>query len=319
MSGDKPIVLLRGKHLPPSLVVRIEAQFNSVRLWETGDEEAWLATHGAKVAALVTSGNPLMAVPATLLDRLPNLQVICSNGVGYDAIDVQSAEARGVQVSNTPDVLNDCVADLGMALLLNIARQIPQADRYTRAGEWQRKGRFVPTTKVGGKVCGIVGPGNIGQALAKRAEAFGMEIHYYSRAPKPALNWTCHDSLLSLASAADFLVLTLPGGARTHHIVNADVLAALGPQGYLINVARGTVVDEQALISALQNGIIAGAGLDVFEHEPAVPQALLALENVVVTPHIASSTVETMQAMMDLVLANLTAWSEGKPLLTRVV
>jgi lactate dehydrogenase-like 2-hydroxyacid dehydrogenase len=311
-------VLIKGKFLPPQLIENIEQSFTAFRLWEAEDEAAFLAEQGTEIDILVTSGNAVMGAPAALIAALPNLKAICSNGVGYDSIDTEAARSRGIVVTNTPEVLNDCVADLGMALLLDVARRISEADRFTRAGHWAQ-GRFPLSSKIGGKVCGIVGLGNIGQAVARRAQAFDMQIHYYNPRSRPDVPYTRHESLVDLAQRADFLVLTLPGGAATRHIINADVLQALGPEGYLINIARGSVVDQQALVAALETGRIAGAGLDVFEQEPQVPDALRQRDNVVITPHIASSTRETMAAMADLVFENMLAFSRGEPVLTRVV
>jgi len=311
-------VLIKGKFLPPQLIENIEQSFTAFRLWEAEDEAAFLAEQGTEIDILVTSGNAVMGAPAALIAALPNLKAICSNGVGYDSIDTEAARSRGIVVTNTPEVLNDCVADLGMALLLDVARRISEADRFTRAGYWAQ-GRFPLSSKIGGKVCGIVGLGNIGQAVARRAQAFDMQIHYYNPRSRPDVPYTRHESLVDLAQRADFLVLTLPGGAATRHIINADVLQALGPEGYLINIARGSVVDQQALVAALETGRIAGAGLDVFEQEPQVPDALRQRDNVVITPHIASSTRETMAAMADLVFENMLAFSRGEPVLTRVV
>ncbi|KAA5931023.1 2-hydroxyacid dehydrogenase [Pantoea sp. Bo_2] len=311
-------VLIKGKFLPPELIENIENAFTAFRLWEAEDEAAFLTEQGADIDILVTSGNAVMGAPAALIAALPNLKAICSNGVGYDSIDTEAARSRGIVVTNTPEVLNDCVADLGMALLLDVARRISEADRFTRAGYWSQ-GRFPLSSKIGGKVCGIVGLGNIGQAVARRAQAFDMQIHYYNPRSRPDVPFTRHESLVALAQQADFLVLTLPGGAATRHIINADVLQALGPQGYLINIARGSVVDQQALVASLETGQIAGAGLDVFEQEPQVPDALRQRDNVVITPHIASSTRETMAAMADLVFENMLAIARGEPALTRVV
>lgn len=311
-------VLIKGKFLPPQLIENIETSFTAFRLWEADDEAAFLAEQGADIDMLVTSGNAVMGAPAALIAALPNLKAICSNGVGYDSIDTEAARSRGIVVTNTPEVLNDCVADLGMALLLDVARRISEADRFTRAGHWSQ-GRFPLSSKIGGKVCGIVGLGNIGQAIARRAQAFNMQIHYYNPRSRPDVPYIRHKSLVALAQQADFLVLTLPGGAATRHIINAGVLQALGPQGYLINIARGSVVDQQALVEALETGQIAGAGLDVFEQEPQVPDALRQRDNVVITPHIASSTRETMAAMADLVFENMLAFARGEPVLTRVV
>lgn len=311
-------VLIKGRFLPPQLIENIERTFTAFRLWEAEDEAAFLAEQGAKIDMLVTSGNAVMGASAALIAALPNLKAICSNGVGYDSIDIEAARSRGIVVTNTPEVLNACVADLGMALLLDVARRISEADRFTRAGHWAQ-GRFPLSRKIGGKVCGIVGLGNIGQAVARRAQAFDMVIHYYNPRSRPDLPYVRHDSLVALAQQADFLVLTLPGGAATRHIINAEVLQALGPQGYLINIARGSVVDQQSLLQALESGGIAGAGLDVFEQEPQVPEALRQRDNVVITPHIASSTHETMAAMADLVFENLLAFARDKPVLSRVV
>ena len=311
-------VLIKGKFLPPRLIANLEATFTTFRLWEAEDQDAWLAEFGPKIDAIVTSGNAVMGASAELIQQLPHLKAICSNGVGFDSIDIEAARARGIVVTNTPEVLNECVADLGMALLLDIARRVSESDRFTRAGKWNQ-GRFPLSTKIGGKVCGIVGLGNIGQAVAKRAAAFGMDIHYYTPRSRPDVPYIRHDSVLSLAQQADFLVLTLPGGAATRHVINTEVLQALGPKGYLINIARGSVVDEEALIQALESGQIAGAGLDVFEQEPQVPEALRQRDNVVITPHIASNTEETMGAMADLVFENLLAFAQGEAVLTRVV
>lgn len=311
-------VLIKGKFLPPQLIENIEKTFTAFRLWEAEDEAAFLAEQGADIDMLVTSGNAVMGAPAALIAALPNLKAICSNGVGYDSIDTEAARSRGIVVTNTPEVLNDCVADLGMALLLDVARRISEADRFTRAGHWSQ-GRFPLSSKIGGKVCGIVGLGNIGQAVARRAQAFDMAIHYYNPRSRPDVPYTRHESLVALAQQADFLVLTLPGGAATRHIINAEVLQALGPQGYLINIARGSVVDQQALVDALETGQIAGAGLDVFEQEPQVPDVLRQRDNVVITPHIASSTRETMAAMADLVFDNMLAFARGESVLTRVM
>lgn len=319
MVTERLNVLIVGKQLPQHLMDSVEKHHRVYKLWEANDKDAWLKEIGKNIQAVLTSGNPVMGASKALIDQLPNLEIICSNGVGYDPIDIETARQRGIIVTNTPKVLNNCVADLGMALLLNVARRVSEAERYARAGKWLSQGRFGMSTSLGGKVCGIVGLGNIGKNIAKRAQAFDMDIHYYNPVAEAGLNYTRHDTLIDLARQADFLVLTLPGGEATRHIINSEVLEALGNTGYLINMARGTVVDEQALIHALSHNIIAGAGLDVFEHEPRIPDALLSMDNVVITPHIASSTQETTKAMADLVFANLTAFAQGKPVLTRVV
>ncbi|MDB5859218.1 MAG: 2-hydroxyacid dehydrogenase [Ramlibacter sp.] len=253
-------------------------------------------------------------VPSALMDRLPALEIISIMGVGYDKVDVPAAIARKVPVTHTPDVLNDEVADLALGLMLSVARRIPQADRYVRESQWLHKGAMPLARKMSGARLGIVGLGRIGKAIAKRAEGFGMTIAYTGRNQQKGVAYPYHATPKALAAEVDFLVVITPGGEGTRRMINKEVLQALGPRGYLINVARGTVVDEPALIEALQQGVIAGAGLDVFENEPQVPQALRELDNVVLTPHMASATHETRQAMADLALANLLAHFAGKPL-----
>jgi lactate dehydrogenase-like 2-hydroxyacid dehydrogenase len=238
-------------------------------------------------------------------------------GVGYDGIDVAAARARGAMVTHTPDVLNDEVADTAIGLMLCAARQFPAADRYVRAGQWLQ-GPMPLTRKMSGARLGLVGMGRIAKAIAQRAQAFGMSIAYTARSAKPELPFAFHSDATALAAVSDFLVVITPGGAGTRKLVNAEVLRALGPKGILVNVARGPVVDEAALIEALQSGALGGAALDVFENEPVVPQALIDLPQVVLSPHIGSATRETRQAMADLALANLAAHFAGRPLLTPV-
>jgi hydroxypyruvate reductase len=250
-------------------------------------------------------------VGADLVARLPALEIVSIMGVGYDGVDVAACKARGVRVTHTPDVLNDDVADLALALALNVARRIPQADRFVRDGRWPA-GPAPLAAKLSGARMGIVGMGRIGQAIATRALAFGMQIAYTARSAKPGLPYTFHPTPAALAAASDFLVVITPGGAATRKLIDAAVLAALGPRGYLINVARGSVVDEAALIDALQRGVIAGAALDVFENEPQVPEALRALDNVVLTPHIGSATQATRGAMAALAFENLRAHFAGQ-------
>ena len=238
-------------------------------------------------------------------------------GVGYDRIDVAAAKRRGVMVTHTPDVLNDEVADTAIGLMLCAARQFPAADRFVRAGEWL-KGPMPLQRKMSGARLGIVGMGRIGKAIAQRALAFGMSIAYTARSAKADLPYRFVDSPRGLAAESDFLVIITPGGAGTRKLIDAEVLKALGPKGILVNVARGSVVDEAALIEALKNGVIGGAALDVFEDEPRVPQALIDMPQVVLAPHIGSATRETRQAMVDLALGNLRAQFAGQPLLTPV-
>jgi hydroxypyruvate reductase len=296
----KPDLLAVAK-LPPFLMAPLQEAFS---------------VHGApegapleRIRAIAGSGES--KVGAELIARLPALQIVSIMGVGYDGVDVAAAKARGVLVTHTPDVLNDDVADLALALALNIARRIPQADRHVRAGLWPQ-GPMPLATKLSGARMGIVGMGRIGQAIAERARAFGMSVAYTARSAKPGLPYTFHDQVTALAAQSDFLVVITPGGAATRKLIDAKVLAALGPKGYLVNVARGSVVDETALIEALQAGTIAGAALDVFENEPQVPEALRALDNVVLTPHIGSATTATRHAMANLAFQNMRAFFAGE-------
>lgn len=268
----------------------------------------------ARVAAVVTSAP--VGVPAAWLAQLPALKVVSSFGVGLDRLPLDAARAAGLPVGYTPDVLNDCVADLAMGLLIDGARRIAAADRFVRRGDWLQ-GRYPMTTRVSGKRLGIVGLGRIGQAVARRAAGFDMDIAYCNRGPAEGVAWRYEPSLMALAQWADFLVLTVAASPATHHLVNAEVLRALGPKGLLVNVARGSVVDEAALVASLQSGELGGTALDVFNDEPRVPAALLAMDNVVLAPHMASGTHDTRQAMADLVLANLHAGLCGEPLPAR--
>ena len=273
----------------------------------------------AKVApnirAIAASGES--KVSAELIAQLPKLEIISVMGVGYDGIDVAAAKARGVVVTHTPGVLNDDVADLAILLMLAAARQLPAADRYVRAGSWPN-GPMPLARKMSGARLGLIGMGRIGQAIAHRAAAFGMSIAYSSRNPKAELAFKYFPNATALATESDFLVAITPGGAGTRKLINAEVLAALGSKGILVNVARGSVVDETALIDALERGVIGGAGLDVFESEPNVPERLRALPQVVLAPHIGSATTQTRQAMANLAFGNLQAHFAGKPLLSPV-
>lgn len=256
--------------------------------------------------------------PGDLMATLPKLEIVSCMGVGVDAIDLAQARKRGIAVTNTPEVLNDDVADLGIALLLMTARQLALSDRYVRDGRWKRLGNQALATKVSGKRLGIVGMGRIGKVVAKRAQAFDMTIAYHARnkADVPYRHWP---DLLAMARNVDFLLVIVPGGPATKGLISAAVIEALGPKGIFVNVSRGSVVDEPALVRALVEGRLAGAGLDVFADEPNVPEALLGLDTVVLSPHVGSGTHETRGAMADLVVNNLKAHLAGNPLLTRVV
>jgi hydroxypyruvate reductase len=305
----KPRLLSNGR-LPPGLLARLAADYALTTLGEQADPAAHLAEHGAAYEGLVTSA--AVGADAALLARLPRLKVISSFGVGLDKIDLAAARARGIAVGYTPDVLNDCVADTAWGLLIDVARGFSAADRYVRRGLWPQ-GPYPLGRQVSGARLGIVGMGRIGRSIAQRSTGFEMQVRYHTRTPVAKLPWAHEPSLIELARWADFLVLITAGGAGTRHLVDAAVLDALGPVGYLINVSRGSVVDEAALVSALCERRIAGAGLDVFEHEPHVPAALMALDNVVLLPHVASATHQTRQAMADLVYDNLQAFfAEGR-------
>ena len=256
--------------------------------------------------------------PGPLMAALPKLEIVSCMGVGVDAIDLAQAKQRGIAVTNTPDVLNDDVADLGIALLLMTARHLALSDRYVRDGRWKKLGNQALATKVSGKRLGIVGMGRIGKVVAKRAAAFDMTINYHTRnkADVPYRHWP---NLVEMARNVDFMIVIVPGGPGTKGLISAEVIAALGPKGIFVNVSRGSVVDEPALVAALTSGKLAGAGLDVFADEPNVPEALLTLDSVVLAPHVGSGTQETRGAMADLVVNNLKAQLAGTKLLTRVV
>jgi lactate dehydrogenase-like 2-hydroxyacid dehydrogenase len=296
--------------LPPFLRDPLRASYRCHDLVHAADPAALLAAEGPRVRGLVQSGGTV--TPTTLLDELPNLGIISVFGVGYDGVPVDYCRQRGIMVAHTPDVLTDDVADVATALVLMTARGFVAADRFVRSGQWLA-GAPPLTTCLGGKKAGVLGLGRIGRAIARRLEAMGMSIAYTTRRPQPDVPWRHVPDLRALAAEVDFLIVACPGGPATSKLVDANVLAALGPKGTLVNIARGSIVDEPALVAALQAGTIRGAGLDVFAAEPNVPAALLALDNVVLLPHVGSATRETRQAMADLCRANLDAWFAGKP------
>jgi lactate dehydrogenase-like 2-hydroxyacid dehydrogenase len=310
---SKPDVLAVAK-LHPFYQKALESVFTVHDRTHVTDPAAFAAL-APRIVGVAGTGEA--SVPGSLLSQLPHAKVVSVFGVGYDGVDVPAAIEHGIPVTHTPDVLTDDVADLAMGLVLSVGRTIPQADKFVRAGQWPN-GPIALARKVSGARMGIVGMGRIGKAIAKRASGFGMSIAYTARTEKTDSGYRFFASAAALAAQVDFLVVITPGGAGTHHLINAEVLKALGPRGFLINVARGSVVDEQALIQALQNGTIAGAGLDVFANEPNVPEALWTMGNVVLTPHMASATTETRQAMADLAFANMQAGISGQPLRTPV-
>jgi lactate dehydrogenase-like 2-hydroxyacid dehydrogenase len=309
--------LIQNGRLPPRLEARLKAEHDLHLLADEADPQAFLAAHGGEFTGLVTSaGN---GASAALLGQLPALKVISSFGVGLDKLDLAEAKRRGIAVGYTPDVLNDCVADIAIALMLDVARRTAEADRYVRAGQWSSPGaanNFPLGRKVSGAKLGIVGFGRIGRTIARRGEGFEMAIRYHTRNPVADVAYAHEPSLIELARWADYLIVITAGGAGTRHLVNAAVLDALGPDGFIVNVARGSVIDETALVQALKDKRIAGAGLDVFENEPKVPAELWTLDNVVLLPHIASATRETRQAMADRTYDNLQAFFAGRPLVS---
>lgn len=310
---SKPEILLTTSWYKPAMD-ELDQHFVAHRLYEAEDRSKYLAAIGSRCVGAAGVGR----FDAALMDALPQVRVFANCGVGYDGVDVPAATARGIRVSNTPDVLSDEVADFTLGLLLATLRRIPEGDRYVRDGLWETKGPMAFGRRVWGLKVGILGLGRIGLEIARRCEAFKLEVSYHSRQRKDA-PYPYHDSLLGMANDVDILIAIVPGSDSTHHIVDRAVLDALGPEGILINVARGSVVDESELILALQEGRLGGAGLDVFADEPRVPDALKALTNkVVLQPHQASATHDTRLAMGRLVMENLLAGVAGKPLLTPV-
>lgn len=310
----KQPLLITGPIYPPTLA-QLEQSYEAHRLWAAPDRAALLASLADKATAVASSNSG--GIDAATIAKLPKLRLIAHFGVGYDTVDVEAARARGIAVTNTPDVLTEEVADLAMALLLATVRRVPQGDRYVRDGRWL-KGPMALTESLQGRTLGIIGMGRIGRAIARRAEAFNLRIAYQGPRRKAELAWPWFADPVALAKECDLLMVACPGGESTRGLAGRAVIDALGPGGFLVNIARGSVVDEPALIEALQQGRIAGAGLDVFADEPRVPAALIALDNVVLQPHVASATHPTRKAMGQLVIDNLAAHFAGRPLLTPV-
>jgi hydroxypyruvate reductase len=296
-------------------VQQLDRDYTVHRLWEAKHRSTFLAEVKDRVRAIVTGPG---RVDAELMAALPKTEIIATQSVGTDHIDLAAAKARGIPVTNTPDVLTDDVADLAMALVLAVARRVVVGDRFVRDRKWLQA-NLPLATKVGGATMGVVGLGRIGQAIAKRAEAFGMKVVYYGPRAKADVTHRYYSDLVAMARDVDYLVVSCPGGPGTRHLVNAEVLKALGTKGVVVNISRGSVIEEAALVEMLRDGKLGGAGLDVFADEPRVPEALLALENVVLQPHVGSATHATRGAMGQLVIDNLKAHFAGKPLLTPVV
>lgn len=309
----KPEIIVTAP-LPPFLYDPLKADYQCHDYHAASDKAALLASAGARVRGLVQGGGT--ATPTSLLDGLPKLEIISVFGVGYDGVPVAYCRTRGIKVTNTPDVLTDDVADVAVALIMMTGRGFVRLNRFVHAGEWEKRGPEL-TTKLSGKRVGILGLGRIGKAIAARVRALGMEVSYTGR-NKQDVPYRFVPDLKALAAESDFLVVASPGGAATRNMVNADVLAALGRKGTIVNIARGSIIDEPALVAALQAGTIKAAGLDVFVDEPHIPAPLLAMENVVLLPHVGSATNETRKAMGDLCKANLDAWFATGKVLTLI-
>jgi lactate dehydrogenase-like 2-hydroxyacid dehydrogenase len=311
----KPDVLMIGAY-PQWDMDALETDYSLHKVWQAEDRDRFIADHAGTVRAIATRGE--LGASAELMKRLPKLEIVSCYGVGTDAIDLAYARDNGIRVTNTPDVLTGDVADIGIGLALAVCRQIPAGDAHVRSGAWSG-GNFGLVTRFFGRKVGIAGIGRIGEAVARRAAGFDCDIRYFARSTHENLAWSFEPDLAALARWSDFLIVTLSGGPSTRAMVNAEVLAALGSEGYLINISRGTTVDEAALLDALETGKIKGAGLDVFLNEPHIDPRFLALDNVVLQPHHGSGTVETRKAMGQLVRDNLAAHFAGQPLVTPVI
>jgi lactate dehydrogenase-like 2-hydroxyacid dehydrogenase len=315
MPGDTADVVMFGAK-PIIEEALTKAGFQLHKAWAAPDQDAFIASIAPRVRAIaaVAGHGP---VDGALMARFPKLEIVSSFGVGYDHIDAKWASQHGVIVTNTPDVLNEEVADTALGLLLATVRHLPQAERYLRAGNWPKHGDYQLTPSLRDRTVGIVGMGRIGKAIARRLDAMNVPVIYHARRPAD-VPYRHYPNLIEMARNADVLLVITPGGAATRNLINAEVLAALGPEGILINMARGSVVDEAALIEALQGRKILSAGLDVFANEPSVPQELIEMENVVLLPHVGSASIATRRAMDQLVADNIISWFAGKGALTPV-
>ena len=306
--------LLMMRPMLPSVMEALEKNYRVHRYWEADDADALLAEAGGRIRGIATNAGCSRAV----MERLPNLEIISSFGVGYDTVDIEAAKERGVRVTNTPDVLNDAVAELTMGLMLALCRRICDGDRYVREGKWL-EGNYPLTGELTGRTVGIVGLGRIGKEIARRCQFFKMQVVYHGRRRQEYEPYPFFADLAEMARAVDWLVIIAPGSPETKHLVSRKVMEALGPEGNLVNVARGSLVDEAALVELLQAGKLGGAALDVFQDEPKTPEALWSMPNVVLAPHQGSATHKTRWAMGDLVVRNLNAHFAGMPALTPVV
>jgi lactate dehydrogenase-like 2-hydroxyacid dehydrogenase len=317
MAGDKADVLMM-EEMAPLTIEGIGKAFTLHKLWEAPDRDRFIGELAPRLRAIAAGGPVHDRVGADLMAKLPKLEIISSFGVGYDHVDAKWAGEHGIVVTNTPDVLNEEVADTALGLLLCTVRELPQAERYLRAGKWVNGVEYRLTASLRGRRAGVVGLGRIGKAIARRLEAFGLPVAYHGRNAQPGVPYRHYPGLIEMARDVDVLIVITPGGAATRHLINAKVLEALGPNGIFINVSRGSVVDQDALIAALKARKILSAGLDVYANEPNVPPELLAMDNVVLFPHVGSGSVPTRDAMNQLVIDNLIAWAAGKRPLTPV-
>jgi lactate dehydrogenase-like 2-hydroxyacid dehydrogenase len=317
MPGDKADVLMM-EQMAPMTIEGIGKAFTLHKLWEAPDRDRFIGELAPRLRAIAAGGPVHDRVGADLMAKLPKLEIISSFGVGYDHVDAKWAGEHGIVVTNTPDVLNEEVADTALGLLLCTVRELPQAERYLRAGKWVNGVEYRLTASLRGRRAGVVGLGRIGKAIARRLEAFGLPVAYHGRNAQPGVPYRHYPDLIEMARDVDVLIVITPGGAATRHLINAKVLEALGPSGIFINVSRGSVVDQDALIAALKARKILSAGLDVYANEPHVPPELLEMDNVVLFPHVGSGSVPTRDAMNQLVIDNLIAWAAGKRPLTPV-
>jgi len=308
--------LLQTGSIPPFIEPQFDEHFTVHKLHKAPDPKAFLREVAPRIRGVATFG--AIPIDAEFMQKLPKLEIVANMGVGYDSVDARWAGEHGIVVTNTPGVLDDEVADTTIALLLNTLRQLPQSERYLRAGKWPEKNFPLTGSTLRNRTIGIIGMGRIGQAIAKRLEAFGRPIVYHSRNPAEGVSYRHYPDLVAMARDVDTLIAIVPGGPATKNMINRQVLEALGPDGVLINVARGSVCDEQALIEALRSKKILSAGLDVFADEPRVPKELIDMDHVVLFPHVASASIETRRAMGQLVVDNLRAWAAGKPPITPV-
>jgi lactate dehydrogenase-like 2-hydroxyacid dehydrogenase len=309
---NRPTVLIT-KPLAKSCEDALAQHFNALWLVGANDPDTLINQNAAAIRAIAGG-----KVPAAMMERLPNLEIIANSGVGVDSIDLEAAKSRNIIVTNTPGVLEDSVAELALGLMLALARSIPQADRYVRDGAWKEK-MYPLRNELRGKPVGIVGLGRIGKEIASRLSALKMDVAYYGRTEQTSQPYRYFADLIELARSSDWLVVAAPGGKMTEKIISRKILKALGPEGRLVNVSRGSLVDQQALIELLEAGELKGAALDVFENEPGVPESIIRLDNVVLSPHQGSRTFEAREGMGKLVVQNLLAHFEGRELSSRVL